>query len=149
MRISVPFGHLFRNHSDTHFGSIRTLVSESSGHPFRTFGHSFRGCRTPQRKAIHIICDNLSAHKTKAVKAWLAAHPHVTIHYTPTYSSWLNQIELWFAKIERDVLARGIFSSVPDLRRKLMQYIRAHNKTCRPFIWTYRNVRRRIRVNGK
>jgi transposase len=56
----------------------------------------------------------------------------VTIHYTPTYSSWLNQVELWFAKIERDCIARGIFTSTTDLRRKLMQYIRAHNKTCRP-----------------
>ena len=102
----------------------------------------------PKRREIHIICDNLSAHKTKAVRAWLAAHPRVTIHYTPTYSSWLNQVELWFAKIERDLIARGVFTSVTDLRRKLMQYIRVHNKTCHPFRWTYRNVKRRIRANA-
>src|SRR5713226_5843483 len=87
----------------------------------------------PRRREIHIICDNLSAHKTLAVRAWCAAHPRATIHYTPTYSSWLNQVELWFAKIERDCIARGIFTSTTDLRRKLMQYIRLHNKTCRPF----------------
>jgi transposase len=101
---------------------------------------------TPKRKAIHIIADNLSAHKTKGVTEWLAAHPRVTIHYTPTYSSWLNQVELWFAKIERDMIARGIFTSTADLRRKLMQYIRAHNKTCQPIQWSYSNVKRRIRA---
>ena len=96
------------------------------------------------RREIHIIADNLSAHKTKAVTAWLTAHPRVTLHYTPTYSSWLNQIELWFAKIERDMIARGIFTSTSDLRRKLMQYIRAHNKTCQPIRWAYSNPKHRI-----
>ena len=104
--------------------------------------------RQPKRRALHLIVDNFSAHKTKAVQAWLAAHPRVALHYTPTYSSWLNQVELWFAKIERDCIARGIFTSVPDLRRKLMQYIRAHNKTCRPFAWAYSNPRHRIRTTG-
>ncbi len=51
------------------------------------------------------------------MRAWLAAHSKVTMHYTPTYSSWLNQVELWFAKIDRDCIARGIFTSTPDLRR--------------------------------
>ena len=102
----------------------------------------------PRRREIHLIADNLSAHKTKAVQAWLAAHPRVHLHYTPTYSSWLNQVELWFAKIERDCIARGIFTSTADLRRKLMQYIRAHNKTCHPFVWSYSDPTRRIRVNA-
>jgi transposase len=102
----------------------------------------------PRRRAIHLIVDNLSAHKTKAVEAWLVAHPRVELHYTPTYSSWLNQVELWFAKIERDCIARGIFTSTADLRRKLMQYIRAHNKTCHPFVWSYSDPTRRIRVNA-
>lgn len=100
----------------------------------------------PKRKEIHIIADNLSTHKTKHVAAWLAEHPRVTMHYTPTYSSWLNQVELWFAKIERDMIARGIFTSTADLRRKLMQYIRAHNKTCQPIQWSYSNVKHRIRA---
>lgn len=100
----------------------------------------------PKRRAIHIIADNLSAHKTAAVKAWLTAHPRVTMHYTPTYSSWLNQVELWFAKIERDMIARGIFTSTADLRRKLMQYIRTHNKTCQPIQWSYSTPKHRIRA---
>ncbi len=98
----------------------------------------------PKGRAIHMVLDNFSAHKTKTVKAWLDAHPNVQFHYTPTYSSWLNQVELWFAKIERDMIARGIFTSTADLRRKLMQYIRLHNKSCRPFLWRYKTPKRRI-----
>ena len=100
----------------------------------------------PKGREIHIICDNLSAHKTKAVEAWLDQHPAVQIHYTPTYSSWLNQVEIWFSKIQRDLISRGIFTSTTDLRRKIMSYIRLHNRNCRPFLWTYRNTQRRIRV---
>ena len=87
----------------------------------------------PRRKEIHVIADNLSAHKTELVEGFLAEHPKVHLHFTPTYSSWLNQVELWFARIERDVIARGVFTSVPDLRRKLMRYIRQYikaPKTC-------------------
>jgi transposase len=102
----------------------------------------------PRRREIHIICDNLSAHKTKRVQEWLAAHSRVTIHYTPTYSSWLNQVELWFSKIQREMIARGIFTSVADLRRKLMQYIRLYNKNCRPFTWSYSDPTKRIRSIG-
>jgi transposase len=102
----------------------------------------------PDGRAIHIICDNLSAHKTKDVRAWLDAHPSIAIHYTPTYSSWLNQVEIWFSKIQRDLIGRGIFTSTTDLRQKLMAYIRLHNRNCRPFLWTYRNTQRRIHVNA-
>ena len=98
----------------------------------------------PEGRAIHVILDNLSAHKTPQVTAFLAAHPHVHLHFTPTYSSWLNQVELWFAKVERDVTARGIFTSVSDLRRKLLHYIRRYNTQAKPFRWTYTNVTRRI-----
>ena len=76
-----------------------------------------------------MIADNLSTHKTQAVRTFLLEHPHVRLHFTPTYSSWLNQVELWFAKIERDLLARGIFTSVADLARKIRRYIRHYNKT--------------------
>jgi transposase len=94
-------------------------------------------------KEIHVIAD-LSAHKTKAVGDFLAAHPNVHLHFTPTYSSWLNQVELWFAKIERDVVARGIFTSVSDLKRKLMRYIRHYNKQAKPVNWKYCDTARRI-----
>lgn len=97
-------------------------------------------------KDIHIIADNLSAHKTQRVRDFLEQHPNVQMHYTPTYSSWLNQVELWFSKIERDVIARGVFTSVPDLHRKLMRYIRDYNKVPKPIKWTHRNPKHRITV---
>jgi len=98
----------------------------------------------PSGRAIHVIADNLSTHKTQAVRTFLIAHPHVRIHFTPTYSSWLNQVELWFAKIERDLLARGIFTSVPDLARRIRTYIRHYNKDAKPIRWSYRNPAHRI-----
>jgi len=63
----------------------------------------------------------LSAHKTKKVFEFLEANPTVRIYYTPTYSSWLNQVEIWFSKIQRNVISRGVFTSVKDLARKLMR----------------------------
>ena len=102
----------------------------------------------PQRKEIHIICDNLSAHKTQAVRDFLAAHPNLHIHYTPTYSSWLNQVELWFNRIQRDVITRGIFTSLADLKRKLLRYIRHYNKAPKPVKWVYRNPTHRITTNS-
>lgn len=98
----------------------------------------------PKGKQIHVIADNLSAHKTKRVDEFLAQYPSVHLHFTPTYSSWLNQVELWFAKIERDVIARGVFTSVPDLKRKLMRYIRQYNKQPKPVKWKYFDSSRRI-----
>ena len=98
----------------------------------------------PKRKEIHVIADNLSAHKTPKVEEFLGEHPNVHLHFTPTYSSWLNQVELWFAKIERDVIARGVFTSVPDLKRKLMRYIRQYNKNPRTVKWKYFDPSRRI-----
>jgi transposase len=101
----------------------------------------------PRGKEIHLIADNLSAHKTKRVEQFLTAHPKVHLHYTPTYSSWLNQVENWFAKVERDVIARGVFTSVPDLARKLMRYIRHYNRAPKPLKWTYRDPSHRISMD--
>jgi transposase len=98
----------------------------------------------PPTREIHIILDNLSEHKTGRVQQFLADNPRVHLPFTPTYSSWLNQVENWFAKIERDVIARGIFTSVPDLRRTLMRFIRLHNHTPKPIKWTYTDTRNRF-----
>ncbi len=98
----------------------------------------------PTGQELHVIADNLSAHKTSRVTAFLQTHATVHLHFTPTYSSWLNQVELWFAKIERDVIARGVFTSVKDLSKKLMRYIRHYNKAPRIVKWKYRDPSRRI-----
>ena len=94
---------------------------------------------------IHIICDNLSAHKTQKVAEFLEAHSNVKLHFTPTYSSWLNQVELWFSKLQRDVIARGIFTSTADLARQLRRYINAYSKAAKPINWKYSSPKRRIR----
>ena len=101
----------------------------------------------PRRQEIHVILDNLAAHKTQLVREFLARHPRVKFHFTPTYSSWLNQVELWFAKIEREVIARGIFTSVPDLARKLRRYINAYSANARPIQWKYSDSSRRLPAN--
>src|SRR5262247_1751767 len=98
----------------------------------------------PTGREIHVIADNLSTHKTQAVRTFLVEHPNVHIHFTPTYSSWLNQVELWFSKIERDLLARGVFASVADLARKIRRYIGRYNMAAKPIRWSYRNPAHRI-----
>jgi len=98
----------------------------------------------PAGREIHVILDNLAAHKTQRVEAFLERHPHVQLHFTPTYSSWLNQVENWFSKVTRDVIMRGVFRSVADLRRKLMRYIRLHNEKAKPIKWRYADPRNRF-----
>jgi transposase len=98
----------------------------------------------PRGKQIHVICDNVSSHKTDRVADFLAQQRRVQIHFTPTYSSWLNQVENWFSKIQRDIIARGIFTSVADLDKKLMRYIRSHNEDPKPMKWKYADASNRI-----
>jgi transposase len=102
----------------------------------------------PRQREIHVIVDNLSTHKTKTVQTFLTAHPRVHLHFTPTYASWMNQVELWFGKIERDLLARGIFKSIPDLARKIRRYITQYNKDPKPIRWTYADPTRRITTHS-
>lgn len=102
----------------------------------------------PSRREIHVICDNVSSHKTGLVQEFLSKHRRVHIHYTPTYSSWLNQVENWFARIQRDVISRGVFTSVKDLDKKLMRYIRQYNKDPKPLKWIYADPTRRITANS-
>src|SRR3974377_525228 len=96
---------------------------------------------------IHIILDNLAAHKTRLVRDFLQRHPRVEFHFTPTYSSWLNQVELWSAKTEREVSPRGIFTPAPDLARNLRRYINAYSASARPIRWKYSDPSRRLRTN--
>jgi transposase len=98
----------------------------------------------PATREIHIIADNLLAHTTMKVTDFLAAHPNVQMHYTPTYASWLNQVELWFAKVKRDLLARGIFTSVADLARKLRRFITKYNERAKPVRWAHADPAQRI-----
>jgi transposase len=102
-----------------------------------------------RKREIHIILDNLSAHKTAKVAEFLEDNPKVHLHFTPTYSSWLNKVELWFSKIERDLIHRGVFTSTKDLTRKIMRYIRKYNEDPKPVKWTYNDPSRRIRTTKR
>lgn len=84
---------------------------------------------------VHLILDNYATHKHPAVKAWFAVRPRYHLHFTPTSSSWLNQVERWFAEITRKRIRRGTFRSVKDLVRAIEHYIRENNKKPRPFHW--------------
>jgi len=91
----------------------------------------------PDELDVHLILDNSSTHKTKAVQKWLTAHPRFHAHFTPTSASWLNAVEGWFAQLERRALQRGTFTSVAELRDTIRQFIKAHNvETAKPFRWT-------------
>lgn len=83
-----------------------------------------------------MVADNYTTHNTSDVRQWLLRHPHWQLHFIPTHSSWLDQVERFFAKITLEVIRRGLFTSVPHLRKSTLYYIGAHNKTPKPFVWT-------------
>jgi len=94
--------------------------------------------RTYRNATLHIIVDNFSSHKHKDVKEWLSHKRKIKLHYTPTYSSWLNQVEIWFNMLSKDVLKGGIWQSTKQMADQIMEYINTYNQTrAKPFQWTY------------
>jgi transposase len=87
-------------------------------------------------KIIHAIADNYATHKHPRVKQWLADHPRWVFHFTPTSASWLNAVEGFFSTITRRQIRRGVFKSVADLEDAIRRYIREHNRSSKPFLWT-------------
>lgn len=85
---------------------------------------------------IHVVLDNLSAHKAPPVHRWLLLHPRFVLHFTPTYSSWLNLVERFFGLLTGHALQRGSHTSIPQLRKAIAEYVEAHNETGKPFKWT-------------
>lgn len=115
---------------------IGKVADKTNGKEFLSF-LKLLDRRVSAGKELHIILDNLSAHKTPAVREWLEAHPRIHLHFTPTSSSWLNAVEGWFAQLERRALYRGVFTSVPELKAELRRFIKAHNvHNAKPFKWT-------------
>ncbi|WP_244622188.1 IS630 family transposase [Bradyrhizobium ivorense] len=90
----------------------------------------------PDQLDIHLVVDNYATHKHPKVRAWLARRPRWHIHFTPTYASWLNQVERFFALITQRAIRRGSFDPTTDLITKLDRFIRTHNANSRPFVWT-------------
>jgi transposase len=90
------------------------------------------------RKHLHVIVDNLTVHKHKTVQEWVNSKKRITLHFTPTYSSWLNQVEIWFNILTKDVLKGGVWKSRKQLITQLMQYVKTYNEQrAKPFKWTY------------
>ncbi len=87
-------------------------------------------------REIHVVLDNLSAHKAPAVHRWALRHPRVHFHFTPTYASWLNLVERFFGLLTEKALKRGSHTSIPQLRDAILAYVDAHNERDKPFRWT-------------
>ena len=90
----------------------------------------------PEELSVHMIVDNSSIHAAPEVRRWLRSHPRFHLHFTPTYSSWLNLIERWFAKLTDDALRRGSHCSTRAFENAIVNYINASNDTPKAFVWT-------------
>ena len=117
-------------------GSVLTQCKAQHRHQeYLSFLRHIEG-NVPAGLDVHIICDNYATHKHPRVRAWLARRPRFHIHFTPTYSSWLNQVERWFALITNQSIRRGSFQSVGDLKRQIKTFVDNYNQHPRPFKWT-------------
>jgi len=90
----------------------------------------------PKGLDVHIVLDNYATHKTAEVNQWLDKHPHWHLHFTPTHSSWLNQVERFFALITNQRIRRGSFRATAELKRAIKEYIDKHNQNPKPFVWS-------------
>jgi putative transposase len=117
-------------------GSILTQCKRRHRHQeFLSFLRHIEA-NVPEHLDVHLICDNYGTHKHAKVRAWLARRPRFHLHFTPTYSSWLNQVERWFALITNQAIRRGSFDSVNDLKRRISEFVEHYNQHPRPFMWT-------------
>ena len=92
--------------------------------------------QVPAELDVHFIMDNYGTHKTATIRKWFAKRPRFHVHFTPTYGSWLNLVERWFAELTNKRIRRGVFRSVRELEAAIREYIDVHNEDPRPFVWT-------------
>ena len=121
--------HCFRTLSLVVFDLVRLVF-------LAAHSHSALDACLPEQLDVHLIVDNYSTHKHRKVRTWLAQRPRYHVHCTPTYSSWLNQVERWFALITQRAIRRGSFGSVKDLVEKIDSFVQHYNRSHRPFVWT-------------
>jgi transposase len=130
-----------RNGTTTLFAALNVGTGEVTGRHYKRrrrlefLDFMNRMVKQFQGKEIHVVLDNLSTHKPKR-DLWLARHPNVHFHYTPTHTSWLNQIEIWFSILSGKSLKGGSFGSVPELIAHIEAFIARYNEDARPFVWT-------------
>ncbi|HEY5927488.1 MAG TPA: IS630 family transposase [Kofleriaceae bacterium] len=113
-------GKCRRRHRSTEFVKFLQQIDES----------------VPDDLEVHVILDNLQTHKTPAAHRWFLRHPRFHVHFTPTYSSWLNQVERWFALLEQKALKRGVHRSTAELEKAIYEFIEVSNEEPRPYLWT-------------
>jgi transposase len=111
---------IHRRHRATEFKKFLTTIDKT----------------VPAELDVHLVCDNYATHKTPAIKAWLAKHPRFHVHFTPTGSSWINQVERWFAFLTDQLIRRGVHKSVVALEKDIREWIKDWNQNPKPFVWT-------------
>jgi transposase len=112
-------GEIHRQHRATEFRKFLATIDKT----------------VPGELDVHLICDNYSTHKTPAIRAWLAKHPRFHMHFTPTGSSWINQVERWFGFLTDQMIRRGVHKSVQALEADIRAWIDAWNQDPKPFVW--------------
>jgi transposase len=120
LKTSQVIGQLHRRHRSTEFRQFLDLIEANA----------------PAGLEAHIIMDNYGTHKTALIRKWFAKRPRFHLHFTPTYASWINLVERWFAEITNKRIRRGVFRSVKELEAAIREYIDVHNENPKPFVWT-------------
>jgi transposase len=136
--------HDYRRHGTTTlFAALDVKTGEVIGQLRRRHrSQEFQGflrridAAVPAALDVHLILDNYGTHKTASVQRWIARHPRFHVHFTPTYSSWLNLVERWFGLLTERQIRRGVFRSTHELERAIQRYLEQHNADPKPFVWT-------------
>ena len=120
LKTSRLIGQLHRRHRSVEFRNFLDVIE----------------AQVPASLDIHLIMDNYGTHKTATIRKWFAKRPRFHVHYTPTYGSWINLVERWFAELTNKRIRRGVFRSVKELEVAIREYIEVHNEDPKPFVWT-------------
>jgi transposase len=120
LKTSRVIGQLHRRHRSAEFRQFLDTIE----------------AQVPAGLEVHLILDNYGTHKTALIRKWLAKRPSFHVHFTPTYGSWLNLVERWFAELTNKRIRRGVFRSVKELETAIRHYIDVHNEEPKPFVWT-------------
>jgi transposase len=120
LKTNRVIGQLHRRHRSVEFRKFLDVIES----------------QVPAGLEVHLIVDNYTTHKTAIIRKWFAKRPRFHVHFTPTYGSWINMVERWFAELTNKRIRRGVFRSVKDLEAAIREYIEVHNEDPTPFVWT-------------
>jgi transposase len=120
LKTNQVIGQLHRRHRSVEFRKFLDMIES----------------QVPEELDVHLIVDNYATHKTSIIRKWFAKRPRFHVHFTPTYGSWINLVERWFAELTNKRIRRGVFHSVKDLETAIREFIEVHNEDPTPFVWT-------------